>query len=500
MKLRALLVLFFLCVCGAARAADPRAEAQARDALQKAAADYDSDAFDRAIARLGKASAACGKCSVELRAELLRDAGVMRAKKGDESGAIADFNFALKLVPDIALPSGYDDPKVVAAWKKAKSKGPTPTETTSKAREDVPPPTSDFVHKPWEEQRANTPIPIYTEYPGHLTRVVVAFQSEGEVDWKRIRLHHVGKGWGGAIGCQDVPLGSTVVYFIQGFEGDDLVASAGDKRHPYRTAVRESIEGITPHLPGRPAPHGCDLQKGCDVEPYACGANEPGEHEEGALISRLWIGAAGSVGMAFFGGGDNVCKVNSGGASVTGWNCVTPDGPDFPVNTAENDAVMRTRRVDAGASVAALRVMAAIDYAVTDNLLVGLRVGIVDGVYPGKRGWLPIPLHLEARVAWVFGDQPLARTGFAPTMMLGLGTSRIDANTDVQVQSANVPGTRTLTAWQVGGPFFAGAGGGVRYAFSPRVAFTTLLRLDAAFGGLVVVPAMSLEGGLQWGF
>lgn len=495
MKLRGLLAVLALSTAALAG----KAETDARSALAKARADYDAGELDRGLARIDKAFKACRACADALRAELLRDAGVMRARKGDAAGALADFGYALKMAPGLALPAAYDHPDVRAAWQKAREQtlGIVPLGEPEPAAA----PKGDFSHKPWPEQRANTPLPLYVELEGRVSRVVVVYQAEGDGEWKRLRLRRVGKGWGAAVPCADVRIGA-VAYYVQGFDGDDLVAASGDKRHAFRTAIRASIEGVTPHLPGRPAPHGCDLGKGCEVEPYACGANEPGAEETGAVSSRLWIGVAGAVGFTAYGGGSNVCRLAPDGSATSGWLCTDPSGEDFPTrrDASVNDGIMDGGRLDSGAVPTAIRIMAAVDYAVTDNLLVGARIGYVHGAYPGAHVSVPAPLHLEARAAWVFGEEPLARTGFAPAAMVGLGTTRLDAPAAVEVVRAGIAGPRTEVAWRVGGPFFAGFGGGFRYAFSPRAAFTALLRFDAALGGLVVVPAGNLEGTLQWGF
>ena len=63
-----------------------------------------------------------------------------------------------------------------------------------------------------------------------------------------------------------------------------------------------------------------------------------------------------------------------------------------------------------------------------------------------------------------------------------------------------VPGTLPKTAWLTSGPGFVGAGGGVRYQFSQRIAFSAALKLDVAFGTNAFLPSFGPEVALQYGF
>jgi hypothetical protein len=62
-----------------------------------------------------------------------------------------------------------------------------------------------------------------------------------------------------------------------------------------------------------------------------------------------------------------------------------------------------------------------------------------------------------------------------------------------------VAGARAVRAWYVAGPVFGALGGGARYAFSPRIAFSTGLGINAAIGpgafGVTVSPEMQLQYG-----
>jgi hypothetical protein len=52
----------------------------------------------------------------------------------------------------------------------------------------------------------------------------------------------------------------------------------------------------------------------------------------------------------------------------------------------------------------------------------------------------------------------------------------------------------------VGGPWFAALGGGARYQFSPRIAFTAAMRVNAAFGVIGSLLTVGPELGVAYGF
>ncbi len=139
------------------------------------------------------------------------------------------------------------------------------------------------------------------------------------------------------------------------------------------------------------------------------------------------------------------------------------------------------------------RALLSLDYAVSTSLLVGARVGYVANGYPGKlasssgKAFGP-SLHVEARATYLFGKDALTKVGFSPMVMGGAGVAEYDMSQVVQVARTGTAGQQAILAWRTAGPAFAAVGGGVRYAFSPSIGFTSLLKLTAAFGGSGVVP------------
>jgi hypothetical protein len=238
-------------------------------------------------------------------------------------------------------------------------------------------------------------------------------------------------------------------------------------------------------------------------------APEP-EAPEAPRYERLWIGAAGALDLVVLPSGVDLCKLTSTGAPANGSHayCTNPDGSDFPTHatSAQNDALVAGRAggVHGGLQLGDVRAMLAVDYALSPSLLVGVRVGYVRNTYPGTVAVVDgrafgHPLHAEARVTYLFGDGPLARVGFAPMVFVGGGISEFDGHLASNVTSTGIAGSHPVNVWITDGPGFVTLGGGLRYGFSLRAAFTAAVRANAAFPGNGLLPTAGPEVGFQYG-
>jgi hypothetical protein len=502
--------------------ADRRSENGAKDALKRADDDYLQSDFAKALRRLQTAERVCGEasCTAGTHAALLRDIGTMQFRLGQPDAAATSFKRAKKLDPAIALNPDYDAKDLREAFEAATAAAPPPVAG------------GDFTHRPAAAESVSTPLPVYVEIASNdaLANVVVKYRNDSMRSFRRAVLKRVGTGWGGYVPCADVVAGN-VRYYIQGFDKDgELVASSGDPNHTFVVPIKESIAGDPPSLPGVAAPPKCgeqdvqelNLDEGerCQEDRQCksgtcssgrCKAVQPFEQEEAAAaggerpLARFWIGVAGSLDLGFPSASNDVCA-QSGGVSTSGFWCTTPDGADFPAQGAQANPLVPGH---AGTPTSELtpggvHITATIDYAATANFMLGLRFGYVANAYPGQAAsaagkTLSTALHAEARGTWVFGDEPLARSGLAPYVFVAAGVARFDMPTTVMVQQQGIAGERAVRAWYVAGPAFAALGGGARYAFSPRVAFATGLGIDAAFGpgasGVTVAPEMHVQYG-----
>jgi hypothetical protein len=518
-----------------ALADDKRGEPGARAALKAAVTDYTANDYDTAIVRLRKAEKTCAPahCGSELRAALLRDIGVMQLAQGDSDKAASSFLEALVTDSSVDWNPAYDRAGLRSEWDAAKDEASVFGHSQ---------PSGDFSTIPAAEQVVNTALPIYVEYGGKVASVVAKYKSTGMSEFKKLRLSRVGNGWGGVVPCPDVVRG-VVRYYVQGFdESDTPIAINGDPRHPFYVPIRWSISSPAPHLPGRAPPSPCAAGGVCSAG-AACGESvilpaaskldngetcesdgqcTSGRCTSGRCVSdraprgaeggyvHFWFGVSGSVDLTVVPSANDVCLLNAQAVPVNsqGYYCTTPYGADFPTraNPTENSTLVKGQAGQAQGGVLGgdVRVVATFDYAVSTHLLLGGRFGLVFNHYPGSaaatngRG-LGAPIHAELRGTFLFGDRPLAHSGFAPLLFIGGGVGEFDAGSSVGVVVSNVPGVRPMLAWQTGGPGFAALGTGVRYAFSPRVALSADLKFTAAFGG-AFFPTLAPELSLQYGF
>ena len=501
--------------------ADRRSETIAKDAISKADDDYLQTNFDKALKRLQAAERVCGasSCTASTHAALLRDIGTMQLRLGSPDVAAASFRRARKLDPAIALNPSYDAKDLREAWEAAVA-APQPA-------------TGDFTHRPAAEQAVSTPLPVYvtTATTEPLASVVVKYKNDTMRSFRRAPLKRVGEGWGGTIPCADIVAG-TVRYYIQGFDKDgELAASSGDPNHTFAVPIRESIAGEAPALPGQAAPKKCgeedvqalDLDEGsrCQEDRQCksgacssgrCQAVQAFEQEEpvtgsggGRPFARFWIGVAGSMDLTVPPSGNDVCAQNAG-VSSSGYWCTTPDGTDYPIGNGKIAPLAAGKGGIPASEISpgSVHVVATIDYALSSSFLLGARLGYVANAYPGQAAsaagkTISTPLHAEVRATFVIGDEPLARSGLAPYVFAAGGVARFDTPTTVMVVENGVAGQRAVRAWYVAGPVFGAIGGGARYAFSPRVAFSTGLGINAAIGpgafGVTVSPEMQLQYG-----
>lgn len=546
--------------------ADARAETAAKAAAKKAQADYLAMNYGTAATRLQKALKTCGtkRCSAATRASLLADLGVMQFRKGNKDDANQSWAAAAKAQPGVAINQAYASGDVQAAFDAATGGGGGGGGASAGGGSGGgggAQPSGDFAHTPPTEQAVDTPLPIYVEGGADgVVRVVVKYKGPGQSSWKRIDLKKLDSGWGGLIPCGDVTQG-TLRYYVQGFdESKEPVANNGDSRHPYTVAIKPSISGEAPHLPGKGAPESCEKSSDCPPDFPGCsksgesagengdenGESENGEGEDGegggkkkgGPFKRFWVGIGAEYEFYSLPSGSDLCYEDPNSALPVNKNnmyCTNQDGTDFPYRktSLQNNSICTAALAamgvcpgDAGGNSsggikpANLRLFASFDYAVTPNLLAGARVGVSLFVYPGQsaindgRAFGLERLYLEARGTWVFGENPLGDTSIHPLVLLGFGAAEFDAHTSsfaaicpgaVATPVAPCTGgkgavTGTVNVWQTNGPFFFTVGAGARMAVTDSIALMAALRLNGSFGANGLVPTFGPEVAVQYGF
>ncbi|MFO0743103.1 MAG: hypothetical protein U0270_44935 [Labilithrix sp.] len=547
--------------------ADAKTEAAATGLQKKAMDDYIATDFSKAQEKLDKAIAQCGesKCGPGLRAKLKRDLGVIQIGGAiDKEKGINNFVEALKLDPGISLDPDIKTKDLDAAFAEAKKRvsggGGDEPRPKKKPVADSGGPEGDFAHMPTQQQQIRTAIPVYTEYNGdqQLARVVARYKSFGMADWKNADLKKMGeKGWGGLIPCADVQQG-VVQYFLTGFDSNnDPVANGGDRNNSYKVQVTQDRPDDPPHLPQQAPPVQCqdtgdcppdfpgckkaggkikdDSQKseptgkeGGEVceEDAECKSNECKSskctdfEEKGAKKPRFWVGLNASLDWNFIPSVEDACKLKNDAYPVNGDNyyCVTKSGDDYPTRDPKtgkdaNDRIVESKnrgsdKVAGGGALGNIRIMAAADYALSGNMLIGARIGLVINTYPGEAAAqdgkrFGAPIHLELRLTYVFGKDPIWKKGLAPYAMVGAGVAPYETKVEVQtIEADTTTGTaqkRQVDAWHIAGPGFLGVGGGLRFAPVPNFAIMAGARANFAFLN-AFVPSVGPELGGMFGF
>jgi hypothetical protein len=120
--------------------------------------------------------------------------------------------------------------------------------------------------------------------------------------------------------------------------------------------------------------------------------------------------------------------------------------------------------VSGGIGVATTRILLGYERVFIDRLAVGGRIGWAFRTAPSAEGdGKSLPLHIEARAAYYFGQAPFERRSIRPFASLGAGIGEVDGVVKVDVYAA--PGTppMQLDAWRKTGTVFAALGGGAAY-------------------------------------
>jgi hypothetical protein len=544
------LALGFACFFFAPLAlADSKAETAATNLQKKAMDDYIGTDFKKAETKLDKAIDTCGdsKCGAALRARLKRDIGVVRIGGGlDKEKGMNDFVEALKIDPGINLDPDIKTKDLEAAWAAAKKKAggkddeeePKPKPKKKKPVGDDGQPEGDFAHSPTAVQTIRTPIPIYAEYNGEstLVKVVARYKGFGMAEWKNVELKKMGeKGWGGLIPCGDVQQGVTQ-YFLTGFDANnDPVATGGDRNNPYKTQVQNDKLDDPPHLPGSPPPAQCADTGDCppnfpgckkgtqkpnpegtptgkeggefceedaECKSGSCSGSKCADYEGSSSSkgARFWIGIEGTLDYTFVPSVEDACKLTDQAVPKNDQNyyCVDSGGNDYPTRDpktgkAANDAIVTSAnrgsdKVAGGGALGNIRLLIAADYALTGNMLLGARLGIVLNTYPGEAAGqdgkrFSAPIHVEGRFTYVLGKDPIFKKGLAPYFFGAAGVAPRETKIGVQtIEAVNgTPVKHSVDAWNIAGPGFVALGGGLRYAVKPNFALALGLRMDLSF-------------------
>jgi hypothetical protein len=284
----------------------------------------------------------------------------------------------------------------------------------------------------------------------------------------------------------------------------------------------------------------CDSDDQCDSG--KCQDDKCTEGSSGGKFPRVWLGFGLQLDMYLLPGGDDVCKLDNSAAYTTAYSCIaspqavdlTPfGGGSIPVNgpfpsTTKSGQTLNTNiilsskpvngvsydQVSGGFKIGNLRILASLDYALSQNALIGLRAGYVLFTDPTSGSPSPpfFPGHVEGRFTYLVGKNPLTKGGIAPMFFGGVGAGEFDAYLPVAVAVTPPPSVLAANpkagdavyganAWTTAGPLFLAGGAGVRIGLGQKVAATGALKLELGIGGTAgalfgVAPEIGMQFGL----
>jgi len=269
----------------------------------------------------------------------------------------------------------------------------------------------------------------------------------------------------------------------------------------------------------------CETNADCTTGVCTAGKCDVGDDVASSAgpYKKNWFGLHFAQDIAVIGGA-NVC--GSGG----GYECYdagTTDrpygGPPFPGTG-----------IATGTAIGTQRILLSYDRAFTPNFMAGARVGYAIGGgppaitnfgtdAPGDETKIAfLPFHLEVRLSYWFGQGALGKKGFRPYLFAGGGMAQVDAKVPVTVYDCSQPakdgaipkspdceeGAKTINqttlqqkkidAWKKLGQGFVAGGGGVVFAFTPRIGVQANFNFMYMLGssGPVLEPSLGMVFGL----
>jgi hypothetical protein len=252
-------------------AGDAEAQALVKTAMEQ---DYLAMAFDKAEQKLARAAAICQKrgCSPAREAEVHEYlAVVISGAKHDRDATLEELRKMLRLEPERTIDKAFASATLKDLLDVAKEDVAKEREEQKKrAAEDLdkklhePPPVGSIEDKPWPEQMAGTPVPVFVKLPAppkgvepervQVTRVVVEYQ--GPAGSGKAELKPVKDGYGGHVPCDGVKAVGELKYAVTAYNKYDnpVAKMQTESRIPLKTAIASAL----PHLPDELPPESCD--------------------------------------------------------------------------------------------------------------------------------------------------------------------------------------------------------------------------------------------------
>jgi hypothetical protein len=233
--------------------------------------------------------------------------------------------------------------------------------------------------------------------------------------------------------------------------------------------------------PAPPPPASCTSDEECSsggkCTDGACSSEHPDDSAT-KPYKKNWLSLAVQEDILLLPGARNAC------AGGTGYGCFSTNNGTYYKATPFPNA---DDLVNAGIKPATTRILAGFDRSLSQNFLLGVRLGYVLGggpTRPGASSFLPV--HVEGRVVYWFGTNPLARAGFRFYAVLASGLGEVDGSQTIDVY-ANAQDAKKQqnsigeVAWKKTGDGFAALGGGTMFAIAPNTGIVLEVKVAEMF-------------------
>jgi hypothetical protein len=353
----------------------------------------------------------------------------------------------------------------------------------------------------------------------------------GALEFRRGNKKGAAKTWGTALGIvpsatlgatYDVPDIRQALDDTRGPSGGGSSAAAGGAAGAGGTEPSTGAGGATTETPEKTEKAEGEKTGGEKAEggekgegPAAGEGEKPAENAEEAAaagpgkLHRFWLGVGGTLEFTHLPAGQDLCVLNTNANGTLGsphnnegYYCTWNGGQDFPPRNAQGVQINgdlqhpNAGNVKDSLALGNLRFYLTADFALSQNFLLGLRLGASVFTFPGSATGFG-RFYGEARASYLLGSKPMSG-GVAPLFFGGLGVAEFDGSATDQIVLSMGAGNGPVQIWRVGGPFFLDAGGGLRFG-SDRIGVTAAARANFAIGSAFIVT-VGPEVGVQYGF
>lgn len=447
---------------------DDRAMKSFKQAMEE---DYLDTRFDDAEKKLQGALSTCGAsgCSPAIKAKIYMGLGVvLLGGKSNRDEAKKAFIEGLRLDPKAEPDPDYVTSEIESTFADAKKSAGSGKGPASGGRGD------SIEALPVDEQRVNTPVPIYVTVDDDISRkvskVTVTYVPVGGGGEKTLELERSGKAYRGNIPCGAVSqVGSLEYWVVAKDRKGKALGTAGSSEGPLTTTIRSDLDGKAPSWPGFAPPEtcaggdepvedtsshrqciddkDCPSGEGCSVneclkkpetDGVEPGTSVPGEDDEPeAKLNWFRLTFAPDFSMV---SGEDVCGFSDayeGGAPELAndptFVCVrNPEGENHSRYLGKTTPG-QGNNVNFGFGVATMRLMLGYDRVLIKGLSIGARVGwAFNGTNEEFASFIPV--HAEGRLAYTIGKNPFGgQQVVRPWVALSGGLAQVDTAVDVDV-------------------------------------------------------------------